>query len=127
MKDKMFETREKKMRQGLLGTGYAKYTRLENEIESPTQSNFIEEQQKAQQLIVDSQEEQIERVGATVGTLKSMSSQIRNELEEQSVMLDELGYEMEVTESKMDATVSKIAKALHMTSEDSGQLLECFC
>ncbi|KAF8787510.1 syntaxin-6-like [Argiope bruennichi] len=117
MKDKMFETREKKMRQGLLGTGYAKYTRLENEIESPTQSNFIEEQQKAQQLIVDSQEEQIERVGATVGTLKSMSSQIRNELEEQSVMLDELGYEMEVTESKMDATVSKIAKALHMTSD----------
>ncbi|GFY60448.1 syntaxin-10 [Trichonephila inaurata madagascariensis] len=117
MKDKMFETREKKMRQGLLGTGYAKYTRLENEIESPTQSNFIEETQKAQQLIVDAQEEQIERVGETVGTLKSMSNQIRNELDEQSVMLDDLGYEMEVTESKMDATVSKIAKALHMTSD----------
>ncbi|GIY67191.1 syntaxin-10 [Caerostris darwini] len=117
MKDKMFETREKKMRQGLLGTGYAKYTRLENEIESPTQSNIIEETQKTQQLIVDAQEEQIERVGATVGTLKSMSNQIRNELDEQSVMLDDLGYEMEVTESKMDATVSKIAKALHMTSD----------
>jgi len=117
MKDKMFETREKKMRQGLLGTGYAKYTRLENEVESPTQSNFIEDTQQAQQLIVDSQEEQIERVGATVGTLKSMSKQIGNELDEQSVMLDDLGYEMEVTESKLDATVTKIAKALHMTSD----------
>lgn len=31
-------------------------------------------------------------------------------------MLDDLGYEMEVTESKLDATVTKIAKALHMTS-----------
>ncbi|XP_035233379.1 syntaxin-6-like isoform X2 [Stegodyphus dumicola] len=117
MKDKMFETKEKKVRQGLLGTGYAKYTRLENEVESPTQSNFIEDTQQAQQLIIDSQEEQIERVGATVGTLKSMSRQIGNELDEQSVMLDELGYEMEVTESKLDATVTKIAKALHMTSD----------
>ncbi|KFM60519.1 Syntaxin-6, partial [Stegodyphus mimosarum] len=82
MKDKMFETKEKKVRQGLLGTGYAKYTRLENEVESPTQSNFIEDTQQAQQLIIDSQEEQIERVGATVGTLKSMSRQIGNELDE---------------------------------------------
>lgn len=117
MRDKMFETKEKKMRQGLLGTGYAKYTRLENEVESPTQSNFIEDTQQAQQLIIDSQEEQIERVGSTVGTLKSMSKQIGNELDEQSVMLDDLGYEMEVTESKLDATVTKIAKALHMTSD----------
>ncbi|XP_054710325.1 syntaxin-6-like [Uloborus diversus] len=117
MKDKMFETREKKVRQGLLGTGYAKYTRLENEIESPTQSNFIQDTQQAQKLILDSQEEQIERVGTTVSTLKSMSRQIGSELDEQSVMLDDLGYEMEVTESKMDATVSKIAKALHMTSD----------
>lgn len=71
--------------QGLLGTGYAKYTRLENEVESPTQGNFIEDTQQAQQLIIDSQEEQIERVGATVGTLKSMSKQIGSELDEQSV------------------------------------------
>ncbi|KAG8200172.1 hypothetical protein JTE90_024957 [Oedothorax gibbosus] len=117
MKDKMFETREKKMRQGLLGTGYAKYTRLENEVESPTQAKFIEDTHQAQQLIVSSQDEQIERVGATVGTLKSMSKQIGNELEEQSIMLDDLGYEMEVTESKLDATTTKIAKALHMTSD----------
>lgn len=31
-------------------------------------------------------------------------------------MLDDLAYEMEVTESKLDATTTKIAKALHMTS-----------
>ncbi|GIX93813.1 hypothetical protein CEXT_308181, partial [Caerostris extrusa] len=88
------------MRQGLLGTGYAKYTRLENEIESPTQSNSIGETQKTQRSIVAVQEEHIERVGATIGTLKSMSHQIRNELDGKPVMLDDLGYEMEVTESK---------------------------
>lgn len=36
--------------QGLLGTGYAKYTRLENEVESPTQGKFIEDTQQAQQV-----------------------------------------------------------------------------
>lgn len=117
MKEKMFDTREKKMRQGLLGTGYAKYTRLENEVESPTQNNFIEDTQQTQQLIVQSQDEELDRIHSTVGTLKSMSQQIGSELDDQSVMLDDLGLEMDVSESKLDATVTKIAKALHLSND----------
>lgn len=39
-----------------------------------------------------------------------MSKQINNELEEQSVMLDDLGNEMDSAENRVDIALKKMAK-----------------
>lgn len=44
----------------------------------------------------------------SVGNLRNVSGQIGNELDEQAVMLDEFGTEIENAESKLDATMRKM-------------------
>ncbi|XP_049516313.1 syntaxin-6-like isoform X2 [Dermacentor silvarum] len=63
------------------------------------------------------QDEELEGIQTSVGTLKSMSKQIGNELDEQSVMLDDLGHDMDNTESKIDGALKKMAKVLHMSND----------
>lgn len=118
MRDKMFESKEKKTRQGLLSSGSSqtKYTRLQNEIESPLQ-HFINDTQQKQQEIIHVQDEELDQIHESVGTLKTMSRKIGTELEEQSVMLDDLGYEIDNTESRLDSTMKKLAKTLHLSSD----------
>ena len=43
------------------------------------------------------------------------SSHLGSELDEQAVMLDEFGTEIENAESKLDATMRKMAKVLNMS------------
>ncbi|CAN7990276.1 unnamed protein product [Ixodes pacificus] len=64
-----------------------------------------------------SQDEELEGIQTSVGSLKVMSKQIGNELDEQSVMLDDLGHDMDNTESKMDGALKKMAKVLHMSND----------
>ncbi|XP_067145402.1 syntaxin-6-like [Centruroides vittatus] len=118
MRDKMFENKDKKTRQGLLSSGssQARYTRLQNEIESPLQ-HFVNDAQQKQQEIIHVQDEELDQIHESVGTLKTMSRKIGSELEEQSAMLDDLGYEMDNTESRMDTTMKKLAKTLHLSSD----------
>lgn len=52
----------------------------------------------------------------SVGNLRNISRQIGSELDEQAVMLDEFGTEIENAESKLDATMRKMAKVLHMSN-----------
>ncbi|XP_075542653.1 syntaxin 6 isoform X2 [Dermacentor variabilis] len=63
------------------------------------------------------QDEELEGIQTSVGTLKSMSKQIGNELDEQSVMLDDLGHDMDNAESKIDGALKKMAKVLHMSND----------
>ena len=44
------------------------------------------------------------------------SRAIGNELDEQTVMLEGLGNEMENTQSKMDSVLRKMAKVTHMSN-----------
>ncbi|XP_061540541.1 syntaxin-6 [Phycodurus eques] len=93
-----------------------KFQRLECELRSAN-SNFIEEQQLQQQLMAERQDEQLELVSGTIGVLKNMSERIGLELDEQAVMLDDFGQEMDNTHSRLDNVMKKLAKVSHMTSD----------
>lgn len=117
---------DKKNKQALLGErgaqgpiwqpGPDKYSRLDNQLQTAN-SQFIEEQQTQQQLIADQQDEQLELVSGTIGVLKNMSERIGMELDEQAVMLDDFGHEMDNTQSRLDNVMKKLAKVSHMTSD----------
>lgn len=93
-----------------------KYTQLDSEVESYN-DRFIEDAQSRQKLIINDQDDQLDKIGSSVRVLKDMSHQIGNELDEQSIMLDEFAKEMDVTDSKLDHVMKKMAKTLHMTSD----------
>lgn len=106
----------------------AKYSKLENNLDdSPTHSSammldsgssrFVEDTLGTQQRIMASQDEQLDVISDSIGTLKTVSRQIGIELDEQAVMLDEFGNELEQTDSKLDSTMKKVAKVLHMTND----------
>ncbi|XP_011878544.1 PREDICTED: syntaxin-6 isoform X2 [Vollenhovia emeryi] len=95
--------------------GTTKYSKLENEIDSPNRQ-FISDTMHQQNAMIRQQDEQLDMIGETVGTLKTVSRQINSELDEQAVMLDEFGNELETTDSKLDATMKKMAKVLHMSN-----------
>ncbi|XP_050312102.1 syntaxin-6 [Anthonomus grandis grandis] len=93
--------------------GGTKYSKLENEIESP-QHQFLQRQQMYE---VQNQDEQLEAIAGTLGNLKTVSRHIGIELDEQQGMLDEFGTELENTESKLDTTMKKMAKVLRISNE----------
>ncbi|XP_070162819.1 syntaxin-6-like isoform X1 [Polyergus mexicanus] len=95
--------------------GTTKYSKLENEIDSPNRQ-FLSDSMQQQNTMIMQQDEQLDMIGETVGTLKTVSRQINSELDEQAVMLDEFGNELETTDSKLDATMKKMAKVLHMSN-----------
>lgn len=106
----------------------AKYSKLENNLDdSPTHSSsamldsgssrFVEDTLGTQQRIMASQDEQLDVISDSIGTLKTVSRQIGIELDEQAVMLDEFGNELEQTDSKLDSTMKKVAKVLHMNND----------
>lgn len=122
MKEAILESKakNKKMRPSSMelfnSSRTAKYTSLRNEVESPVRRLLDHTQQQQQELMV-TQDEELEGIQTSVGTLKSMSKQIGNELDEQSVMLDDLGHDMDNTESKIDGALKKMAKVLHMSND----------
>uniref|UniRef100_A0A182LWY1 t-SNARE coiled-coil homology domain-containing protein n=1 Tax=Anopheles culicifacies TaxID=139723 RepID=A0A182LWY1_9DIPT len=104
----------------------AKYSKLENNLDdSPSHyvpsssggavldsssSRFVEDTLATQHRILVGQDEQLDVISDSIGTLKTVSRQIGIELDEQAVMLDEFGNELEQTDSKLDATMKKVAK-----------------
>ncbi|VDM46664.1 unnamed protein product [Toxocara canis] len=93
-------------------TGSYRYTRLSD---SPTSSErFVTDTLQKQQLIIKEQDEDLEKVGDSVHVLKNMSHRIGDELEEQAIMLDELGTDMDRAGAKLDGVMKKIAKITHM-------------
>ncbi|KAB1260083.1 Syntaxin-10 [Camelus dromedarius] len=80
-------------------------------------SRYIEEQQATQQLIMDQQDHQLEMVSGSIQVLKHMSGCVREELDEQGIMLDAFAHEMDHTQSRMDGVLRKMAKVSHMTSD----------
>ncbi|KAH7728107.1 Protein SYX-6 [Aphelenchoides avenae] len=95
------------------------YVRLNND---PTSSNtFVHDAFQQQEHIMRGQDESLERVGASLSTLKQMTHKIGDELEEQSEMLDDLGSAMMHTETRMDSVMKKVAKLTKM--EDGDQIV----
>ena len=120
------------------GIGNTKYSRLASEPDSPThhphqappqlpphpsaqylQNNnkgsattaqLIAQQQMQQDQLVAQQDNHLQIMSESVGNLRNISGQIGNELDEQAVMLDEFGTEIENAESKLDATMRKMVR-----------------
>ncbi|XP_037530347.1 syntaxin-6 isoform X2 [Nematolebias whitei] len=121
MKEQLFSpaaaSSDRKNKQGhVWQPGSDKYNRLDRQLQNAN-SQFIEEQQVQQQLIAEKQDEQLDLVSGTIGVLKNMSERIGMELDEQAVMLDDFGHEMDHTQSRLDNVMKKLAKVSHMTSD----------
>ncbi|XP_069169105.1 syntaxin-6 isoform X3 [Procambarus clarkii] len=96
--------------------GATRYSRLVNEADSPN-SEFVERTLAQQQMIMNQQDGHLDQIASSMGTLKNMSRQIGQEVDEQAVMLDDFGHEMETTQSKMENTLSKMAKVMHLSND----------
>ncbi|XP_071948361.1 syntaxin-6-like [Antedon mediterranea] len=96
--------------------GLGKYSRLDNEIENSNQ-NFIENSRQQQELIMESQNDQLDQVVDSVGVLRHMGQAIGTELDEQAVMLDDFSAELENTDSKLDSVMKKMAKVTRMSND----------
>ncbi|KAL0280257.1 UNVERIFIED_CONTAM: hypothetical protein PYX00_001603 [Menopon gallinae] len=96
--------------------GTTKYSKLENELDSPNR-HFLDDTLAQQSRMFLDQDEQLDMISDSVGTLKTVSRQIGNELDEQAVMLDDFGNELENIDSKLDSTMKKMAKVLHLSSD----------
>ncbi|XP_028573189.2 syntaxin-10 isoform X1 [Podarcis muralis] len=107
---------ERKNREMLVGSR-EHYGMLDAEDLSTANSHTLEEQQLHQKLIIEEQDEQLELVSGSIRVLKHMSSRVGEELDEQTVMLEDFAHEMDSTHSHMDGVLKKMARVSHMASE----------
>ncbi|KAE8749295.1 hypothetical protein FOCC_FOCC004002 [Frankliniella occidentalis] len=93
-----------------------KYSKLENDLDSPSRQ-FLDDTLAQQRSLILGQDDTLDAISGSVGTLKTVSRQIGSELDEHAVMLEDFGNEMETADVKMDATMKKVAKLMHMTND----------
>jgi len=98
------------------GGGSSKYSRLPSTADSPHREGFIVNMEQ-QQEVMRRQDETMEVMADSMGNIRDMSHHIANELDEQAVMLDEFGAEIEHADSRVDATLRKVAKVLHLSDD----------
>ncbi|XP_045509894.1 syntaxin-6 [Colias croceus] len=95
---------------------YSQYSKLASQTDSPNRfDNF--ENDLLQEGMMMSQDEQLAMINNSVGSLKTVSTHIGMELDEQAMMLDDLNSELENTDSKLYTTVVKISKVLHINND----------
>jgi len=97
------------------GSGGTKYSRLPSEADSPHREFIVGMEHQEQ--IIRRQDETLEIMTDSMGNIRSMSQHVSNELDEQAVMLDDFGAEIEHADSKLDATMKKMAKVLHLSDD----------
>ncbi|XP_076436254.1 syntaxin-6-like [Babylonia areolata] len=93
-----------------------RYTRLDTEMERANQE-YMDDTLQQQQSLMAAQDDQLDMIGTSVGVLKNMSHHIGNELEEQNAMLDDFRQDMDHTETRLDQTMKKMAKVMHMSND----------
>lgn len=96
---------------------YTKYSKLANQTDSPNRFDYDSDIMSMQEKMLTSQNDQLQVISHSVGSLKTVSKQIGIELDEQAVMLDDLNTELENADSKLDSTLKKVAKVLHMNND----------
>jgi len=96
-------------------SGPNKYSRLPSTADSPHREYIVQLEQ--QQEMLRRQDETMDLMSDGMGNIRNMSEHISNELDEQAVMLDEFGTEIEHADSRLDATMKKMAKVLHLSDD----------
>lgn len=102
------------------GSGSYKYSLLQDaddDVGGPSGSDRFEDILLKQQQIVRDQDDNLELVGNSVHTLKNMSYRIGDELDQQAIMLEDLGQDMERVDTKLDGVMKKIAKLSHLDDD----------
>jgi len=102
-----------------------KYSRLSSVADSPHREYIVgmegpskqHQQQLHQEQIIRQQDETMDMMSESMGTIRSMSNHIAVELDEQAVMLDEFGAEVDHADSRLDTTIKKMAKVLHLSND----------
>ncbi|VVC94324.1 unnamed protein product [Leptidea sinapis] len=95
---------------------YSKYTKLAS-TDSPVRFDIYDnDMMSLQDGMLISQNDQLTMIGNSVGSLKTVSTQIGLELDEQAMMLEDLNSELENADSKLHTTVVKISKVLHINN-----------
>lgn len=107
-KSLLSSAREKKPR--------GRYARLDEELERSNQ-DYIDQQRHQQQVVLQQQDEQLDRVGASVSTLKRMGETIGDELDDQQMMLEEFEREVEHTDSRLRSLTSRVNKAIRKSGD----------
>lgn len=96
---------------------YTKYSKLANQTDSPNRFDYDSDIMSMQEKMLTNQNDQLQVISNSVGSLKTVSKQIGIEIDEQAVMLDDLNAELENADSKLDSTIKKVAKVLHMNND----------
>uniref|UniRef100_A0A915KMF6 t-SNARE coiled-coil homology domain-containing protein n=1 Tax=Romanomermis culicivorax TaxID=13658 RepID=A0A915KMF6_ROMCU len=94
-----------------------KYSKLENEDKHSANDPFIDDVLSQQKLILKNQDENLGKVSDSVHILKDMSHRIGVELDEQSIMIDDLAHETERTHSRLDVVMKKLIKVTNMSDD----------
>lgn len=97
------------------GAGPSKYSRIPSTADSPHREYIVQLEQ--QQELLRQQDETMDLMSESMGNIRNMSEHISNELDEQAVMLDEFGTEIDHADSRVDATMKKMAKVLHLSDD----------
>lgn len=96
---------------------YSKYSKLANQTDSPSRFEYDSDIMSIQDKMLMNQDEQLHVISNSVGSLKTVSKQIGVELDEQAVMLDDLNTDLENADSKLDSTMKKVARILHINND----------
>jgi len=72
-------------------------------------------QQQRQQ--ASRQEEQLDRLGTSVGTLRIMSRQIGDEVDQQNVLIEDVTQDVDSAQGRMETTMKKMAKVLRIADD----------
>lgn len=72
-----------------------------------------------QQQVIRQQDETLEKIGSSVGVLKGMSEKIGTEIGDHLVIMDEMGNQMDRTDSTMSVVMKKLQKVSHLSDDKS--------
>uniref|UniRef100_A0A0N5CHX5 t-SNARE coiled-coil homology domain-containing protein n=1 Tax=Strongyloides papillosus TaxID=174720 RepID=A0A0N5CHX5_STREA len=81
--------------------------------------NFFEDTLEKQKFLIEEQDEDLNRVGDSLSTIKQMSYKIGDELDDQAELLDDLDIQMKNTDIKMENIMKKIAKLTKLEDESN--------
>ena len=62
------------------------------------------------------QDKNLDLISSRVSNLKNIGQTMQNELDDQALLMDDLGREMETADSRMQNVMKRITKVLHMTN-----------
>eukprot|EP00124_Ichthyophonus_hoferi_P001627 Ihof_evm4s90 gene=Ihof_evmTU4s90 len=93
-----------------------KYEKLDDELTRDNQT-FISEQRRDHKMEMEEQDRNLERVGRSVGVLKHLGTEIGRELDDQVLLMDDLGENMDQTDSQLRKVTKKVERVLDSMSD----------